>query len=166
MLSPLFNNIFIVKISPPQYSPSKKPFNHAERLFSYLLSVKVLTCSFKIPPSVFNPFSPQIYLQPPRNTQPRLLGYQNLMFQFAAFEKDAFATFRWNGLLVVGVLDAQFAAVFLPPIVVEVYNHAESSKQIMIKKKSCILPKKQLFLISFNLKFFYPKNVHAWSQTP
>lgn len=69
------------------------------------------------------PESLLLNLQPPRNTQPRPVGAQYLVFQFAAFEKHTFAVARRNRLYLVGVVDAQFPAIRFLPAGIQIHNH-------------------------------------------
>ena len=55
------------------------------------------------------------HLQPPRNTQSRFLGQQNLVLQLAAFKKHAAAIGRCYELGNVVLMDTQFAAIVGQP---------------------------------------------------
>ncbi len=63
--------------------------------------------------------------QPPCNAQPRHIGDQYLVFQFAAFEKHTFARHGCDGLHMVNVEHAQFTPVLFLPVGVEVHDHGK-----------------------------------------
>lgn len=72
--------------------------------------------------------------------------------QLTTFEKHTLAALRANGLLVVGMVDAQFAAILLLPIVIEVHNHRKFAAFVVLKLVE-VLGIKTAFFVESIMKF-------------